>query len=189
MSRSPKPTLSEAYLRHQARLHLDRYWPSAMQLRRVLMRRVDKIVRTQGGSSQEGAELVDRIVADLRDRGILDDEQYARSWIEQLQRQGYSRMAMRSKLYQRGISSDTVDRCLAQLDDQDGNLRLVAACRYARRRRLGPARRNSVQRSERRSRDLAAMQRAGFGFDLALQVIDCDDLDELERCAGGDGDL
>ena len=54
------------------------------------------------------------------------------------------------------------------------------ALRYARRRRLGPYRPDG-ERAERRARDLAALDRQGFGYAVACRVIDAEDLDELEQ--------
>ncbi len=61
---------------------------------------------------------------------------------------------------------------------------LLAALRYARRRRLGPFCRGD--RFERREKDLAALARAGFGVAFARPVIDADDADALidEAMAG-----
>jgi regulatory protein len=51
---------------------------------------------------------------------------------------------------------------------------LEAAATYARRRRLGPHRRDPEARAERRERDLAALARAGFSYAIAQQIIDAD---------------
>ena len=50
----------------------------------------------------------------------------------------------------------------------------------ARRRRLGPFR-LPEQRADRRTKDLAAMARAGFAFDVARKVIDATDPDALDE--------
>jgi regulatory protein len=51
---------------------------------------------------------------------------------------------------------------------------------YARRRRLGPYR-PAEARAERRTKDLAALARTGFGYSVALRVIDAEEAEELER--------
>jgi regulatory protein len=50
---------------------------------------------------------------------------------------------------------------------------LAAALALAKRRRLGPFRSPGV-RAANRMRDLAALGRAGFAYDIARQVIDGD---------------
>ncbi len=54
---------------------------------------------------------------------------------------------------------------------------------YARKRRLGPYG-NPGAREDRREKDLAALGRKGFGYDMARRVIETDDLAELEDEAG-----
>ena len=50
----------------------------------------------------------------------------------------------------------------------------------ARRRRLGPFRLEK-DRKDKRLRDLAAMARAGFAFDVAKKVIDAASPDALDE--------
>ena len=77
-----------------------------------------------------------------------------------------------------------IEEMLSELRDTHANLDLDAACNYARRRRLGPWR--SAGRAERRERDLAALARQGFGYELALRVIDAEDTAVLEEELRGD---
>jgi regulatory protein len=49
----------------------------------------------------------------------------------------------------------------------------------ARRRRLGPYR-PEADREARREKDLAALARAGFGYDIARTVIEASDIEALE---------
>ena len=52
-----------------------------------------------------------------------------------------------------------------------------AALRYARRRGLGPYR-SADQRPLERRRDLAILARRGFGYAVALQVVDAPNREE-----------
>src|SRR3546814_13752721 len=64
-------------LANAALFYLQRYASSAENLRRVLMRRVERSVRAHGTDRAEGAALVDRLVARYREAGLLDDGAYA----------------------------------------------------------------------------------------------------------------
>jgi regulatory protein len=55
-----------------------------------------------------------------------------------------------------------------------------AAIALARRRRLGPYR-AAKDRQECRARDLAAMARAGFDYDVARKVIDAASVEALDE--------
>ncbi|MCH8002677.1 MAG: RecX family transcriptional regulator, partial [Proteobacteria bacterium] len=59
----------------------------------------------------------------------------------------------------------------------------AAALAYARRRRLGPYR-SPQARAAMREKDLAALGRRGFGYELARRVIETGDVSELEEEAG-----
>ena len=56
---------------------------------------------------------------------------------------------------------------------------LAAAIALARRRKLGPYRAEK-DRKDRRLKDLAAMARGGFDYQLARKVIDAVDPDTLD---------
>ena len=95
-----------------------------------------------------------------------------------LHRRGVSRRVIASQLAAKGVAPEDIEDALSQLRDTHADLDLDAACNYARRRRLGPWR--TKDRAERRERDLAALARQGFGFELALRVIDAEDIAALE---------
>jgi len=188
----PPPKLSKAYLRRCADTHLKRFWPSVAQLRRVLLRRVDRCIAFHGGEREEGAALVEAVLADLLAVELLDDQRFTVAWINDLHRRGISRRAMWAKMATKGVDKSLVDAALAALDERVEDPELARACAYVRRRRLGSARPPHRQpadpedRRKRREKDLASVCRAGFGFGVALQVIDCDDLAALQQRAGGD---
>ena len=49
---------------------------------------------------------------------------------------------------------------------------------FARRRRLGPFR--TAGRAEHRDKDLAALGRVGFSYQMAKRVVDAEDPDNIE---------
>ena len=74
-----------------------------------------------------------------------------------------------------------VDRTMIETALQtDGKSDDDAARVFARRRRLGPYR-TGGKRDERRDKDLAAMCRAGFSFEIARRIIDAENVDVLEN--------
>lgn len=180
MPRRP-PTLSEAYLRREARRYLERWWPTEQRMREVLLRRVRTCVGHGTGTLEEGQALVRLVVADLVERGVLDDRRYAEALTEELHRKGTSGRKMRAKLREKGVSGALADEVLRAFDrDHEGpDPELERAVAYVRRRRLGPLRLDPEKRKARRERDLAAVARAGFPFQVALRVIDARDLDAL----------
>ena len=169
---------------HEAALrYLERFAASAEMVRRVLQRRVDQAVRFELIDAEAGTALVAAELERLRRAGLIDDEGFARMKAGSLLRQGRSRRQIQEKLAARGIKSEQTSAAFAELaNDLDaghpGELDRLAAIRLARKRRFGPWRPGPADPA-RRQKDLAALGRAGFAYDLARQIID-GDVAELE---------
>lgn len=177
--RTPKPATHDRL--HKAALHyLERYASSSANLRRVLQRRVERSARLHGTDRTEAAAWVDAIIERLTTLGLLDDRRYAEGRAASLHRRGASLRKIAGMLHQKGVASDQIDDALRALRDATPAPDLVAAVRLARRRRLGPWR-EPASRAERRDRDLAALARAGFSYDLASRIVDADSPDVLDQ--------
>ena len=174
-------------LENAALYYLQRYASSAENLRRVLMRRVDRSARAHDTDPEKGAKLVDDLVQRYRDAKLVDDAAYATMRVASLRRRGGSARAIRANLMAKGVSNDDIDQALADDAEDTPMAELVAAYAYARRRRLGPWR--EKDREERQERDLGVLARKGFSIDTVRQVIDADTVDELEEriALGPDG--
>lgn len=191
--------ITERFIENAALFHLQRFATSAENLRRVLMRRVRRAARARGGVEAEGdneviadgVAIVDGVIGRFVQSGLLDDRAYAEGRAVSLHRRGMSVGRIRQQLASKGIAAEAADHALAALAAKtaggtaDGAaagtaggrgmgptaLDLAAAVNLARRRRLGPFRAPS-DRPRLREKDLAAMARAGFGYHVAVQVID-----------------
>jgi regulatory protein len=172
-------------LERAALYYLERYATSAANLRRVLMRRVLRSAEAHGTDPADGNALIDALVARYRKAGLLDDASYARMRAESLHRRGSSRRMTRMKLAAKGVDAEDIGQALASLEETAPEPDLAAACNYARRRRIGPWRKNG--RDESRERDIAALGRQGFGYEVARKVVDAPDSDALEAEASAAG--
>lgn len=164
--RKPPRKVTPAYLQRAAMSYLERYASSAENLRRVLRRKVDKRCRLRGEDPAEFHEMIDEVVAKSLRSGLIDDARYAEARVATLRRRGGSARAIQAKLSAKGVGRSTI---AAALEGEEGDEQ-EAARAFARRRRLGPYR--PGERAPYRDKDLAAMARAGFRFDLAREVID-----------------
>lgn len=164
--RKPPRKVTPAYLQRAAMSYLERYASSAENLRRVLRRKVDKRCRLRGEDPAEFHEMIDEVVAKSLRSGLIDDARYAEARVATLRRRGGSARAIQAKLSAKGVGRSTI---AAALDGEEGDEQ-EAARAFARRRRLGPYR--PGERAPYRDKDLAALARAGFRFDLAREVID-----------------
>ncbi|MBI3451850.1 MAG: RecX family transcriptional regulator [Rhodospirillales bacterium] len=173
------------YLEKAALAYLERFASSAENLRRVLMRRVERRVRANLGTRDEGAALVVATVTRLRQRGLLDDRVYAEGRTLSLHRKGRPRAAIARALAAKGVGRAEIDVALTQLAETMAEPDLAAGFAFARRRRLGPFRAPAA-RAALRERDLAALGRAGFSFEIARRILDAESPAALaEEIAGG----
>ncbi len=180
--RSPRK-ITPDHLHNAALWYLERYASSAANLRRVLMRKVAKSSRYHGADPEDGAALIDELIVRFTASGLLDDAAYSEARALTLFRAGNSARAIRAKLRAKGVAEENIDSALEALHRETADPELAAALVYARRRRLGPyapAEQRPEQSTERREKHLAAMARAGFGYDLARRVVEAEDADELE---------
>jgi regulatory protein len=166
------PELLERWALH----YLGRYASSAENLRRVLMRRVR---RRSPENAPQVSSLIDELVTRYRGAGLLNDTAYAAGRVQSLHRRGESLRVMRARLAAKGVAASDVADAVSGLRAVAPDPDLVAACAFARRRRLGPFRRAAVDHA----RELGAFARAGFSRRVAEAVLGCSDVEAIEALA------
>lgn len=184
--------LSEKSLENIALYYLQRFSSSVENLRRVLIRRVDRKLRLRGAEAprdpdetrrarDEALGWVDALLEKLKRGGLLDDARYARMTAESLARRGQSLRKVRFKLRSKGLDSEGVEegaKAVVQASGE-GEPDGAAVLAYAKRRRLGPYRRAPADEA-RRQKELAALARAGFPYGLARRVVEAESVEALE---------
>src|SRR5258708_16915791 len=180
----PPPDVTPTALEKAAFHYLERYASSAENLRRVLMRRVERAVRAGAVERAEGRAGVDAVIERLQARRLLDDAAYAEGRARSLSHKGRSRAIIARTLAAKGVGRETVDAALEGLAEA-GETDLAAAVRFARRRRMGPFR-APKERAGRRDRDLAALGRAGFAYEVARLVVDAETPEALAGAVAGE---
>jgi regulatory protein len=174
--------ITAKYLQNAAAFYLERYPSTAEGLRRVLNRRVAKARMLDAPVMDNVRQAIDAIVTKFVESGVIDDKAFAQTKARSLHRRGTSVRLTRQKLKMAGIDGDTLDRAMdgldLELDTNPAQREWRAAVALARRRRIGPFR--EKDRKDHRTKDLAAMARGGFEYQLARKVIDAADADSLD---------
>ena len=165
--------------------YMQRYIATEAQLRRVLMRRLQKNWRKRGENvtedeRQRGLDLMGAQIEKVREAGRIQDDQVALMWTEHYVNRGKSAPFIRQKLREKGVDAEIIDRSIQQIHDQMADPALESAITYARKRRFGAYRKTPEQHAERKERDMAAMMRAGHRYEVVRQVLDCTSVDEIE---------
>lgn len=162
--------VSPRYLENAALHYLKRYSATVSQLKRVLLRKVDRSLRVHGGERTEALGWVDALVNKLVRNGLINDQAYAETKAHSLRASGRSARVIAQKLKLKGVATEVVAQKVAQATAEVSED--AAARIWARKKRLGPFRRDPSTRQDNRQKDLAAMARAGFPFAMAKKIID-----------------
>lgn len=168
--RRPPSKVTPTYLDRAMLAYLERFASSAENLRRVLARKVCNRCRLRGEDPAEFLGLIDEVVRRALSSGLVDDRRYAEGRVASLRRRGGSARQIAARLAAKGVAREAIAEALASDAENSADVELEAAWALARRRKLGPFRRSG--RAAARDKDLAALARAGFRFDLARRVVD-----------------
>jgi regulatory protein len=169
--KKPPRKVTTAYLGRAAKTYLERFASSSENLRRVLVRKVERRCRARGEEPEPFLALVPDIVERCLRTGLVDDVRYAESRAASLRRRGGSTRMIQAKLAAKGVTRELRATAAAASPEEEH----AAAHALAKRRRLGPYR--NGEREPHRQKDLASLARAGFAFDLARAVVDGDPLE------------
>jgi regulatory protein len=173
--RKPRPPVDAERLNELALAYVGRYATTRAKLAAYLGRKL-----RERGWEGDGEPPVERLVARFAETGLVDDASYALSKSRSLAERGFGAGRLRQTLRAAGVQAEDA----AAAEELAGEAAAEAALRFARRRRIGPFAVTIPDRKER-EKALAAMVRAGHGFDLARAVVDCvpgrpPDVEELQ---------
>jgi len=115
--------------------------------------------------------LVDQVVERFAEIGYLDDEAFARAWIESRDRaRPRGETALRRELAQKGVARQLVDEVLAERLDaaEEGNPNQAAATALLERKRAALEREPDPRK--RRNRAYALLARNGFDPETCREV-------------------
>lgn len=161
--------ISRQYLENAALYYLQRYATSAANFRRVMKRKIDRSCTFHKVDAAEFYPMLDDMIARYERAGLLNDGGFAAARVSSLRRQGRSKQAITAKLQAKGLPRETIAAALSELDGEDAELK--AAQEFARRKKLGPWRKKPLNDPKDAQKEMAAMARAGYSFELARQVL------------------
>ncbi len=170
--RRPPPPLDAAALERLALRYVERFATTRGKLADYLARKIRE--RGWDGAAADPRALAQR----MADLGYVDDRLYAESKAASLGRRGMGARRVTMALRQAGVEEGDAEHLAPAIHDRAGE----AALTFARRKRIGPF---GVVTDDRKVRDrqLAAMMRAGHGFDIARRIVTArseEDIGELE---------
>lgn len=169
--KKPPKKITEKYLYNSGLAYLQRFPASTPHFKRIMGRKIDKSCNYHKDQSKEDClSLLDKTIETFERQGLLNDNAYLSGMINSLRRRGLSTQAILSKLGTKGMAQERIREAL-QAHDGDAagvaNPDLAAAVLLTRRKRVGAFRKKDADRNK----ELAALARAGFGFDIAQKAL------------------
>lgn len=175
--RSKRP-LNAAKLDELALAYVARFATSKGKLTRYLSR---KVAESKWDDDENSAEIVAAVVMRMENMRYLDDQHYAQMKSGAMMRRGLGPSRVQAQLQFDGIAE--ADRSEA-MENQDDEI-IMAAVRFAQRRRAGPFALNMLDDRAAREKLVGAFIRAGHSQGLARRLLAMEPVDypQLEEIA------
>lgn len=155
-------------LKNIALYYLKRFESSVANLRSVLQRRVnDYAYQNKEFDRGEAYQWIEDILADFQRYGYLNDSRYAEIKIKDYMSAGKSVRYIKGKMREKGIDEEILS---ALLEDQEYD-EFEAALKLAKKKHIGPFRKDKEARFENRQKDMGTLVRAGFSYDVVQRVV------------------
>ena len=158
--------LTEKRILNITLFYLSRYESSIAKVRAMLHRRLLRMKARGLEVPPAAEEWIEQAIQTAVAHSYLNDDRYAENQVRRLVAEGRSEHYITAKLAMASIDSDTTHRLL----EATGSTEADRANRFVRRKRLGPYRPES-ERTARYAKDLAALARAGFSYEVADQAL------------------
>ena len=179
--KAPKK-ITQSYLRNSGLFYLQRFTASSGHFKSVMLRKVKKSCAFHKDQDyEECAKLVDQLVNEFLDQGLLDDAGYVRGMVTSLRRQGKSQRAIMAKLQQKRVPPHAIESELQNFDEENfedpKEAEFLSALKLARKRKLGPYDRTQKYEYDKA---LSILARQGFSFDTSRSVLELSATDAHE---------
>lgn len=160
--------ITKQRLKNIALYYLKRFESSVDNLRQVLKRRTnDYAYQNPEFNKNEAYAWIEEILADFQKLKYIDDNRYAELKIRNYLNAGKPVRYIKIKLQQKGINENVINNILSE---QSFNP-LEMALNLAKKKKIGPYRKDEALRKTNRQKDLATLVRAGFDYDVAYEAI------------------
>ena len=165
--------ITKQRLKNIALYYLRRFETSVGKLRQVLQNRVnDYAFFDKEFDKAEAYDWVEEIVGDFQRYGYVDDQRFTEIKIRDYVNAGKSQRYIVGKLKEKGVEAAIID---AAWEKQEYN-EYDTALKFAQKKHIGPYR-SAEKRQEFKQKDMGALVRAGFSYDVVLEVL-ATDIDE-----------
>lgn len=147
-----------------AQAYRDAYFAAARLLNYRMRTRSELIQRLQKKSYEQG--IIDKVIAKMSDVGLIDDSRFAEAFVaSKVASKPVGKRELERGLREKGVGKETAQHALAQVGDEEMQLRLAMQAADVKMRSL---RRYDVLK--RRDKLIAFLARRGFDWDIIKKV-------------------
>lgn len=167
----PAKKITPQRLKNIGLYYLKRFESSVENLRSVLQKRVNQYAKENPEfNKKEAYQWVENVLAEFEKLHYLDDERFTEIKVRHYLAVGKPARYIQNKLREKGIANAQIDE---MLDDFGYNPQEMAL-KLAKRKKIGPFRPNEEARKLNRQKDMAALIRAGFDYDVVSEIMGMD---------------
>ncbi|MCI5634218.1 MAG: recombination regulator RecX [Alphaproteobacteria bacterium] len=177
----PAKKITPQRLKNIGLYYLKRFESSVENLRSVLQKRVNQYAKENPDfNKQEAYQWVEDVLTEFEKLHYLDDKRFTEIKVRSYLAAGKPARYIQNKLREKGIANAQIED---MLDDFGYNPQEMAL-KLAKRKKIGPFRPDEESRKINRQKDMAALIRAGFDYDVVAEIMGADFIDD-----GTDDDL
>ncbi len=167
----PAKKITPQRLKNIGLYYLKRFESSVENLRSVLQKRVNQYARENPDFNKEEAyQWVENVLTEFEKLHYLDDERFTEIKVRHYLAVGKPARYIQNKLREKGIANAQIEE---MLDDFGYNPQEMAL-KLAKRKKIGPFRPDEETRKLNRQKDMAALIRAGFDYDVVSEIMGMD---------------
>lgn len=166
--RIPKK-ITKIRLQNIALYYLQRFDTSVQKLREVLKKRVNEYAHFDSEFKRnEAYQWIEEILEKFVDYHYLDDARFAENKVRNYLMGGKPKKYIENKLREKGVSEEIIADCFDEVEYNPWEVIL----NFARKKKIGGFREDEKKRRELRQKDMGTLVRAGFEYDMVMQILD-----------------
>tara|TARA_Y100001970_G_C14207725_1_gene845041 strand:- start:1135 stop:1695 length:561 start_codon:yes stop_codon:yes gene_type:complete len=152
--------------------YIEKYSPSKQQLKIYLMKKY--LIKFRGEKTKkEVSEIINKIVENLEENSLINDEMYSDSKARSLMKRGYSLNKINQTLKIKGLEENIIKKSLEKIKENKIEPDFVSAIKLCKRRKIG-ASRPTPNRELFYKKDMGVLARAGFSYELSKRILEID---------------
>lgn len=166
--RKPLKKITKTRLYNIGLYYLQRFESSVQNLRNVLRRRVDRYAfENKEFDKLQAYGWIEELLEDFAKKNYVSDERYGALKVRDYINSNKPVHYIKNKLKTKGIDEKTIDALIENENIDEVQM----ALNFAKKKRIGPFRKDEEEAAQTFQKDMATLLRAGFEYDVVCDVM------------------